>query len=142
MFRKAYRENHENNMKLFNKKGMLDDVFDLMAFVLIAVFSLFFIYAALVSSIDARDRESLDNLAMVGKLHNNIIAEQEYLAKYQTANIPLLVNQLDVFTATEIPGVKEYSEAELAQLLVEAKKEQERRRTVQVEREFRTQGKQ
>lgn len=137
MFRKTYRENHDNNMKLFNKKGMLDDVLDLMAFVLIAVFSLFFIYAALISGIDGRNAQSLYNVASVVRLHNAVIGQQNDFHEGKPLEIVLLKNQLLEFTSTEIPGVKEYSEAELQQLQEEARTAKQKRETLQTERSYR-----
>ncbi len=64
-----------------NKKAMMDDLFDLLFTVMVAFFALLFIHAALVKSIDDRDKKSLVEMNSVMEIGVNILNQQNILEK-------------------------------------------------------------
>jgi hypothetical protein len=57
-----------------NKKGMLDDWFDLVVTVLLSFFALFFLYGVMSVSLDGRNDASLDHVIDVEEVHTKLVS--------------------------------------------------------------------
>ena|SRR3989344_3507558 len=64
-----------------NKKAMMDDLFDFLFTVFVALFALLFIHTALVKSIDDRNQQSLVNMNSVMQIHVQLVDQQKYLER-------------------------------------------------------------
>lgn len=64
-----------------NKKAMMDDMFDLLFTVFVALFALLFIHATLIKSVDDRNQQSLVNMNSVMQYKTQLVDQQKYIER-------------------------------------------------------------